>query len=64
MILGIDGERIDGPRDLARKVAALGPGKKADLIYWHNGSEKTVAVKLGALPEEKEAARREWRRGE
>ncbi len=55
VILGVDGERIDGPRDLARKIAALGPGKKADLIYWHNGSEKTVAVKLGSLPEEKEA---------
>jgi serine protease Do len=55
VILGIDGERVDSPRDLARKVAALGPGKKADLIYWHNGSEKTVAVKLGSLPDDKEA---------
>jgi serine protease Do len=53
VILGIDGERIDGPRELARKVAALGPGKKADLIYWHNGSEKTVPIKLGSLPDEK-----------
>lgn len=57
VILGIDGERIDGPRELARKVAALGPGKKADLIYWHNGAEKTVAVKLGSLPEEDKEAR-------
>jgi serine protease Do len=55
VILGIDGERIDGPRDLARKVAALGPGKKADLTYWHDGSERTTSVKLGSLPEEKEA---------
>ena len=55
VILGFDGERIDGPRDLARRVAALGPGKKADLIYWHDGSEKTVSVKLGSLPDEKEA---------
>ncbi|MCI0736892.1 MAG: PDZ domain-containing protein, partial [Beijerinckiaceae bacterium] len=55
VILGIDGERIDGPRDLARKVAALGPGKKADLIYWHNGSERTVSVNLGSLPDDKEA---------
>jgi serine protease Do len=55
VILGIDGERIDGPRELAKRVAALGPGKKADLIYWHNGAEKTVTVKLGSLPEEKEA---------
>ncbi|HXW72257.1 MAG TPA: Do family serine endopeptidase [Methylocella sp.] len=55
VILGIDGERIDGPRDLAKKVAALGPGKKADLIYWHEGSEKTTTVKLGSLPDDKEA---------
>jgi serine protease Do len=55
VILGIGGERIDGPRDLARKVAALGPGKKTDLIYWHDGSEKTAPVKLGSLPEDKEA---------
>jgi len=55
VILGIDGERIDGPRELAKKVAALGPGKKADLIYWHDGAEKSVTVKLGSLPEDKEA---------
>src|ERR1700704_1097235 len=55
VILGIDGERIDGPRELARKVAALGPGKMADLIYWHDGSEKTVSIKLGSLPDDKEA---------
>jgi len=55
VILGIDGGRIDGPRDLARRVAALGPGKKANLIYWHDGSEKTAPVKLGSLPDDKEA---------
>jgi serine protease Do len=55
VILGIDGERIDGPRDLARRVAGLGPGKKTDLIYWHDGSEKTASVKLGSLPDDKEA---------
>src|ERR1700730_6316646 len=55
VILGIGGERIDGPRDLARKVAALGPGKRTDLIYWHDGSEKTTSVKLGSLPDDKEA---------
>ncbi len=55
VILGIDGERIDGPRDLTRKVAALGPGKKVDLIYWRDGSEKTTSVKLGSLPDDKEA---------
>ncbi len=55
VIVGIDGERIDGPRDLAKRVASLGPGKKTDLIYWHDGSEKTAQVKLGSLPDDKEA---------
>ncbi|VTZ22349.1 putative periplasmic serine endoprotease DegP-like [Methylocella tundrae] len=55
VILGVNGERVDGPRDLAKKVAALGPGKKADLLYWHDGSEKTVAVKLGSLPDDSKA---------
>ncbi|ACB95853.1 Do family serine endopeptidase [Beijerinckia indica] len=55
VILGVDGERIDGPRELARKIAALGPGKSTNLMYWHDGSEKTVAVKLGNLPNDKEA---------
>lgn len=55
VILGVNGERVDGPRELARKIAALGPGKNAELLYWRNGSEKTASVKLGALPEEKEA---------
>ena len=28
VILGVDGERVDGPRELARGIAALGPTKK------------------------------------
>jgi serine protease Do len=55
VILNLDGEAVEGPRELARKVAALGPDAKADLLIWHEGSEKTVSVKLGTLPNEKEA---------
>jgi predicted metalloprotease with PDZ domain len=44
VILGINGERIDGPRELADKVTALAPGKKADFLYWRDGSEKTVSL--------------------
>ena len=29
VILGVDGEKVDGPRELARKIASLGPDKKA-----------------------------------
>lgn len=56
VITAVDGAKIDGPRDLARKIAALGPGKTAELTFLRNGSEKTAKLKLGTLPAEKEAA--------
>jgi serine protease Do len=55
VILGVDGEKVEGPRELARKIASLGPNAKADLTVWHSGSEKTVSIKLGTLPPDKEA---------
>ncbi|MGD0635651.1 MAG: Do family serine endopeptidase [Beijerinckiaceae bacterium] len=54
VITAVDGEKIDGPRDLARRIAALGPGKTASITYLRGGAEKTVNVKLGVLPEEME----------
>jgi serine protease Do len=55
VILGVNGEDVDGPRELARKIAALGPNVDASLLVWHDGSEKTVSVKLGTLPNDQEA---------
>jgi serine protease Do len=55
IVLALNGEKIDGPRDLARRVAILGPKKSVDLTYLRAGSEKTVRLTLGLLPEEKEA---------
>jgi serine protease Do len=55
VILGVNGESVDGPRELARKIAALGPNAQASLLVWHEGSERTVSVKLGTLPNDQEA---------
>ncbi|MGC2050497.1 MAG: PDZ domain-containing protein, partial [Methylovirgula sp.] len=55
VILGVNGEPVEGPRELARKIAALGPNAQASLLVWHDGSEKTVSVKLGTLPNDQEA---------
>mgnify|MGYP002381355513 CR=1 FL=1 len=55
VIVAVDGERIDGPRELARRIAGLGPDKKVDLTFVRNGAEKTVAVTLGKLPTDREA---------
>jgi serine protease Do len=55
VITAVDGQKVDGPRDLARRIATLGPGKSADLTYLRNGAEKGVKLKLGKLPAEKDA---------
>jgi serine protease Do len=56
VIVAVDGEKIEGPRELSRKIAALGPGKSVDLTYLRGGAEKSVKLKLGTLPSEKELA--------
>jgi serine protease Do len=55
VITGVNGDKIEGPRELSRKIAALGPDAKVELNYIHNGAEKTTSVKLGQLPADKEA---------
>ena len=59
VILGVDGEKVDGPRELARKIASLGPDAKADLTFWHEGAEKTADVQLGMLPNSDKVAKAE-----
>jgi serine protease Do len=55
VITAVNGETIEGPRELARRIAALGPKKTIDLTYLRNGVEKSAKLTLGVLPEEKEA---------
>ncbi len=55
VITAVDGEKIESPRELSRKIAAAGPGKTVELTYFRGGAEKTAKIKLGVLPAEKEA---------
>ena len=50
VITAVNGDAIDGPRELARRIAAMGPDKKVDLTLWRDGGEKTLTVTLGTLP--------------
>ena len=59
VILGVDGQKVDGPRELARKIASLGPDAKATLTFWHEGAEKTADVQLGMLPNSDKVAKAE-----
>jgi serine protease Do len=55
VIVAVNGDKVDGPRELSRKIAGLGPDATAELTYIHNGAEKKASVKLGQLPSDKEA---------
>jgi serine protease Do len=55
VIVAVNGEKIEGPRELARRIAAMGPNKTVDITYLRNGSEKSAKLTLGKLPEEREA---------
>jgi serine protease Do len=53
VVVALDGEKIDTPRELARKIAAHGPGATVTLTYLRGGVQKIAKIKLGQLPEEK-----------
>ncbi len=55
VIVAVNGDRVDTPRDLARRIAALGPDKRVDLTYVRDGVEHTANVRLGTLPNDQEA---------
>ncbi len=55
VITAVNGDRIDGPRELARKIASFGPNKKVDVTIVRDGGEKSVSVELGVLPNDQRA---------
>ncbi|WP_131115942.1 Do family serine endopeptidase [Lichenihabitans psoromatis] len=55
VVTAVNGDMIDGPRELSRKIANMGPDKKVDLTIWRDGTNKVVPVTLGKLPADKEA---------
>ena len=58
VITAVNGEAVADPRELARRIAALGPKKTAELTIVRNGAPQTVDVTLGAMPADKHGERR------
>jgi serine protease Do len=50
VIASVNGETISGPRDLARRIASLGPKKVVSLTLSRDGKEQKVDVTLGDMP--------------
>jgi serine protease Do len=57
VITAVNNEPIKNARDLARKIAGLAPGTSVKLNVLQKGSEKTVTVTLGELPNQQQETR-------
>jgi serine protease Do len=55
VITSVDGKEVKDARDLAKRIGALAPKTSVKLTVLHKGSEKTVTLTLGELPNTKEA---------
>ncbi|MGB6916781.1 MAG: Do family serine endopeptidase [Pseudolabrys sp.] len=55
VITAVDGKEVKDARDLAKRIGAIAPMASVKLTVLHKGSEKTVNLTLGELPNAKEA---------
>ncbi|MFA6267961.1 MAG: Do family serine endopeptidase [Pseudolabrys sp.] len=55
VITAVNGEEVKDARDLAKKIGALQPKQEVKLAVVHDGSEKTVSLTLGQLPNSQQA---------
>ena len=46
VILSVNGEGIEDSADLSRKIAAIKPGNKANIVVWRNGSQKELSLQI------------------
>jgi serine protease Do len=55
VITSVDGAQVKDARDLAKKIGTLAPNTTVKLGVFDKGSEKTVSVTLGELPNQQQA---------
>ena len=57
MITSVNDQAVDGPRELSRRIATIGPDKDARITYLRDGASKNATLHLGKLPNEQKMAR-------
>jgi serine protease Do len=55
VITAVNGAAIKDARDLARQISSMAPGTTVKVTLLHKGSERTVSLTLGQLPNERAA---------
>jgi serine protease Do len=56
VITAVNDQPVKDARDLARKIGAMAPKSSVKLAVLHSGSEKTVTLTLGEMPNTKDAS--------
>lgn len=56
VVTALNGDTIESPRDLARKVAAIEPGTEADVTIWRGGKPMDIKLTIGTLPSDQQAS--------
>lgn len=56
VVTSVNGEPIKDARDLAKRIAAMRPGSKAEVTLWRNGKTEVIQLTLGSLPAEQKQA--------
>jgi serine protease Do len=56
VITAVNGNEVKDARDLAKKIGALAPKETVKLSVLHKGSEKTISLTLGEIPNTKQAS--------
>jgi serine protease Do len=58
VLIEFDGKKLETPVDLQRAVGLFSPGQSARLKVWRDKGEKSVEIKVGEAPDEREARER------
>ena len=58
ILLEFDGKKVEAPADLQRTVGFAQPGHEAKMKVWRDQGEKTIDIKIGEAPDDKEAPAR------
>ncbi len=55
IVLEFDGKKMEAPGDLQRAVGFTAPGTAAKFKVWRDQGERTLELKIGEAPDEREA---------
>jgi serine protease Do len=63
ILLEFEGKKTDVPSDLQRAVGLASPGQDTRVRVWRDGNERTLEVRIGEAPDEREVQQRSSSRG-